>query len=295
MSPEPRRSIDGQSRHGATLSDRLCRTVVEPKSLATVGVVAGAALLVWSSVIHLHLWSTGYRHIPTIGPLFLVQGIIGIAVAAGLVVLRRPLAFAGGALFALGTAGGLLLSVNVGLFGFQDSLSAPFAVERWLSRLLPQPFWRLRQAWRHGVQPAGLVLRRLQRHPSSGLTERGRAVTRSWMLRSAMLPVRIGSASGDWPGGYLVGGVGKLPEQSGKGSPTRGHPPWSASSVRGPSTKTNSSRALVQARSGLVHSAQRRRHASASMMRIGGGGGAGRWSCGRARMTSSSAPTAAGK
>ena len=43
-------------------------------------------------------------------------------------VFRRLLVFAGAALFAIGTIGGLLLSVYVGLFGFQDSLSAPYAV-----------------------------------------------------------------------------------------------------------------------------------------------------------------------
>jgi hypothetical protein len=97
--------------------------------VATLGAVVGAALLACSSAIHLHLWWDGYRSIPTIGPLFLVQGIVGIALAVGVVVLRRPCALAGGALFALGTMGGLLASVNVGLFGFRDSLSAPWAVE----------------------------------------------------------------------------------------------------------------------------------------------------------------------
>lgn len=89
----------------------------------------GAGLLVWSAVIHLHLWSAGYRHIPTIGPLFLLQGVLGIVLAVGIAVVRHPLALVAGALFAVGTIGGLLLSVNVGLFGFQDSLSAPFAVQ----------------------------------------------------------------------------------------------------------------------------------------------------------------------
>ena len=35
----------------------------------------GAALMVWSGVIHLQLWSDGYRTISVIGPLFLIQGI----------------------------------------------------------------------------------------------------------------------------------------------------------------------------------------------------------------------------
>jgi len=108
---------------------RLAGPSTKPGWLVSLAALAGAALLIWSAVIHLHLWATGYRHIPTIGPLFLVQGIAGIVVAVAIAALRRPIVLAGGALFAAGTVGGLLLSINVGLFGFQDSLSAPFAVQ----------------------------------------------------------------------------------------------------------------------------------------------------------------------
>ena len=80
-----------------------------------------------SAFIHLHLWDTGYRHIPTIGPLFLLQGIAGIVIAVVIAVWRRPLVSLIGALFAASTIGGLVLSVEVGLFGFKDSFSAPYA------------------------------------------------------------------------------------------------------------------------------------------------------------------------
>ena len=87
----------------------------------------GALLVAGSAVIHLHLWSTGYRHIPTIGPLFLVQGIAGLLAAVAVGVARHPLVAAATALFVAGTIGGLVLSVEVGLFGFRDSFSAPWA------------------------------------------------------------------------------------------------------------------------------------------------------------------------
>jgi hypothetical protein len=93
----------------------------------TLALVIGAALVAWTSAIHLHLWDTGYRHIPTIGPLFLIQGIAGAVIAVVLVVSRRLFAVVAAAGFMIATIGGLLLSVNVGLFGFMDSLSAPFA------------------------------------------------------------------------------------------------------------------------------------------------------------------------
>jgi predicted lipoprotein with Yx(FWY)xxD motif len=88
--------------------------------------VAGAGLLIAAGAIHLDLYLTGYRTIPTIGWLFLLQVIA--AFALGLAVLatgRRAviggrLAAAGGAGFALATLGGYLLSVWAGLFGFRE-------------------------------------------------------------------------------------------------------------------------------------------------------------------------------
>jgi hypothetical protein len=103
------------------------RLASPPGLTATVLCVAGAVLLVVSAVIHLHLWSTGYRHIPTIGPLFLLQGIVGIALALLVAGTRRGWAALIGAGFAASTIGGLVLSVEVGLFGFKDSITAPDA------------------------------------------------------------------------------------------------------------------------------------------------------------------------
>jgi hypothetical protein len=93
----------------------------------TLLAVAGAALLVWSGVIHLQLWSDGYRDISVIGPLFLIQGITGIALALALVVFRRLVLLAAGAVLLAATAAGLLLSAGIGLFGYQESLAVPYA------------------------------------------------------------------------------------------------------------------------------------------------------------------------
>ena len=90
--------------------------------------VAGAALMVWSGVIHLQLWSDGYRSIFVIGPLFLIQGIAGIALAVLLAVFRRVVLLAAGAVMMAATAAGLLLSAGAGLFGFQESLAVPYAM-----------------------------------------------------------------------------------------------------------------------------------------------------------------------
>lgn len=82
--------------------------------------VAGAALLVAAGAIHLDLYLTGYRSIPTIGWLFLLQTITAFGLAIAIVLSSSWLVSAAGALFALSTLGGYLLSVWVGLFAFRE-------------------------------------------------------------------------------------------------------------------------------------------------------------------------------
>ena len=89
--------------------------------------LAGAGLIAWSAGIHLDLWHGGYKHLPTIGTLFLLQAIAGFALALVVAVVRRLIPALAGILFLVSTIGGFIISVNVGLFGFKDNLQAPFA------------------------------------------------------------------------------------------------------------------------------------------------------------------------
>jgi predicted lipoprotein with Yx(FWY)xxD motif len=97
-----------------------------PRWTAFILRVAGSGLLIATAAIHLDLYLTGYRTIPTIGWLFLLQVIA--AFGLGLAVLAIPsrlvtpsrLAAGAGAGFALATLGGYLLSVWTGLFGFKE-------------------------------------------------------------------------------------------------------------------------------------------------------------------------------
>ncbi len=88
--------------------------------------LVGSGLLIATAAIHLDLYLTGYRTIPTIGWLFLLQVIaafgLGLAVLAipGRFVIATRLAAAAGAGFALATLGGYLLTVWIGLFGFKE-------------------------------------------------------------------------------------------------------------------------------------------------------------------------------
>ena len=82
--------------------------------------IAGATLLAVSAGIHLDLYLTGYRSIPTIGWLFLMQAIVGFVLAGAVLVTHSPLAVAASAALALSTLGAYLLAVWIGLFGFKE-------------------------------------------------------------------------------------------------------------------------------------------------------------------------------
>jgi predicted lipoprotein with Yx(FWY)xxD motif len=82
--------------------------------------LGGAGLLTAAGAIHLDLYLTGFRNVHIIGWLFLFQVIAAFGLAAIIAASGSRLAAAAGALFALSTLGGYLLSVWVGLFGFRE-------------------------------------------------------------------------------------------------------------------------------------------------------------------------------
>jgi predicted lipoprotein with Yx(FWY)xxD motif len=82
--------------------------------------IAGALLLAVSASIHLDLYLTGYRSIPTIGWLFLLQVIVGYVLTVAALVTRSWVAAAASAVFALTTLSAYLLAVWIGLFGFKE-------------------------------------------------------------------------------------------------------------------------------------------------------------------------------
>jgi len=117
------------ARRGLSLAGRRTRGL-HPISLrlAVEGLsLLGAAVLVGSATIHLDLWAGSYGSIPTVGLLFLFQGIAGLVFALALAVLRRAGLMALCALFMVSTAGGLLFSHWFGLFGYKENLAVPYA------------------------------------------------------------------------------------------------------------------------------------------------------------------------
>jgi predicted lipoprotein with Yx(FWY)xxD motif len=82
--------------------------------------LAGGGLLIATGAIHLDLYLTGYRSIPTIGWLFLLQVIAAFGLGLAAAGLRTWLAAASAAGFCLATLGGYMLSLWIGLFGFRE-------------------------------------------------------------------------------------------------------------------------------------------------------------------------------
>ena len=91
-----------------------------PVWLITALRIVGPGLLIASGAIHLDLYLTGYRTIPTIGWMFLLQVIAAFALGLAAAGLRNWLVAAAAAGFCLATLGGYLLSVWIGLFGFKE-------------------------------------------------------------------------------------------------------------------------------------------------------------------------------
>jgi hypothetical protein len=98
------------------------------KLAVTLLAVVGAAMLVWSAVLHLELWGDGYRDIHIIGPLFLAASVADIILALLILVFSRLIVLLAGAGSLIGTAGGLLLAAHGGLFGYTESLSISYAM-----------------------------------------------------------------------------------------------------------------------------------------------------------------------
>ncbi len=185
--------------------------------------IAGAGLLAATGAIHLDLYLTGYRSIPVIGWLFLLQVIAAFGLAAAVLASGSRLAAAAGAGFAISTLGGYLLSVWIGLFGFKEIRTtagivaglievAAFAV---LAVLALSPAGQR--------QPAGPaasrspMLARLQ----AGVPGAGRAVAGASALALVLLGVAVAGAGGQGPsaagdlGTARIGGVTVLTNAKG--------------------------------------------------------------------------------
>jgi hypothetical protein len=104
--------------------------------VALGAVVAAAILMLCSGLIHIHLWDIAYRHVATLGPLFLVQAVAALVLAVVLVVARVVVVALACIALMLGTLVGFILADTVGLFGFTLPVVTGWAYEALVCELL---------------------------------------------------------------------------------------------------------------------------------------------------------------
>ena len=115
--------LDALLRRPADLKSVLWRAVT------TIMIAGGAVCTAGSGVIHVYLWGKqyGYRDIPTIGPLFLIQGIAAILIGLLVIVSRQVGVLIVAVILLVASVAALVLAIEVGLFGYKDSWLAPYA------------------------------------------------------------------------------------------------------------------------------------------------------------------------
>ncbi len=101
-----------------------------------VAVFLAAVLMVTSAAIHIHLWQIAYRHVATLGPLFLVQAVAALVGAVVLAVLRWAVVAIGCIVLMLGTVVGFVLADTVGIFGFKLPVVTSWAYEALVAEVL---------------------------------------------------------------------------------------------------------------------------------------------------------------
>ena len=84
-------------------------------------------MIVATAAIHLHLWLSGYRHVPRLDVLFLAQAVGGFLLGPIVAIGRQVALMIAGAIFMAASAGGLILSATVGFVGIHDGLDVPWA------------------------------------------------------------------------------------------------------------------------------------------------------------------------
>jgi hypothetical protein len=105
--------------HGPTAS---------PAHRATAARRVAALAVAVSALVHLVLWSGGYRSVAVVGPLFLRQAVAGVVLTVLLVSWGHPLAPLGAVGYGVATLAAYLLSVFVGFFGVHEQQVEPVAV-----------------------------------------------------------------------------------------------------------------------------------------------------------------------
>lgn len=82
--------------------------------------IAAAVFVLAGGFVHLQLWASGYRAVPYIGPLFVVNGVVSAILAIAVIVRRFRPVLLGATAFSSATLAALVMSRTVGVLGFTE-------------------------------------------------------------------------------------------------------------------------------------------------------------------------------
>ncbi|MGH9038821.1 MAG: hypothetical protein ACRDZ3_01165 [Acidimicrobiia bacterium] len=124
-----------------------------------------AGLLLAGGMIHLQLWRDGYRAIPSVGPLFLLNVAASAAVAMALFIPRQRWPLAAGVALSVGSLVALVMSRTVGVFGFVENVWTPSALRALVAEMgaLVALTVCVTAMWRNAPQPAPARVRSARR------------------------------------------------------------------------------------------------------------------------------------
>lgn len=91
--------------------------------------VCAVAFVMVGGLVHLDLWQSGYRGIPSIGRLFIANVVVSAVLAVALLVRRDTPLIVAGLLFSGGSLAALVLSRTVGILGFTERAWTEQAVQ----------------------------------------------------------------------------------------------------------------------------------------------------------------------
>lgn len=89
------------------------------RTLAVIRSLTSASVML-SGVVHLELWAQGMSALDVVGPAFLVNAVVGLALGVVLMLWEHWLPLLAAAGFGAATLGAFVLSTTVGFFGVHE-------------------------------------------------------------------------------------------------------------------------------------------------------------------------------
>jgi len=119
--------------------------------------VLGAGLILLNGGVHFYLWDHGYRQIRVIGPLFLLNAVAALLIAAALVWRPEGITALLGLALSVGTFAAFMLAVTVGVFDFTAGWDpkAVLAAIAEIGAILVLGWWWIITRRKRGAPPMG--------------------------------------------------------------------------------------------------------------------------------------------